>query len=48
MFLLVLRKRVIGMKKIKLIQLEEDDFFDELSEEGFLIHPDLKKEFLPA
>ncbi len=32
------------MRKIKLIKLEEDSFFDEFYEEGVYIHPDLKEE----
>lgn len=32
------------MKKIKLIQLENDEFFDELSEEDIMIHPNYLEE----
>lgn len=33
-------KKVVGMRRIKLIRLEDETFFDELSEEGIMINPD--------
>ncbi len=32
------------MRRIKLIRLEDEEFSDELSQEGMLVHPDFKDE----